>query len=252
MEKEQKNIERILNSDLSEEQKKQKIEELIANLRTEKDSLTVKISDGVATDSERERYKLINGLFAKTKKDVLEEKVVVQEDFNLEELADMMTPEEMNAILIMKDSGNSDDSILNNISTRLDVPISKLEEIAVKKEVKLKEQEKDKEVEEGNNTNDNSAASSDGSSSDNDNQEKIEDEKKENPKLDTQLDKPSGVTGIGVISNRLKSIVNAKSAMAVAAIVSAIAILSASPLAMGYAALAGAGKIYMDYSKGKK
>lgn len=35
MEKEQKNIERILNSDLSEEQKKQKIEELIANLRTE-------------------------------------------------------------------------------------------------------------------------------------------------------------------------------------------------------------------------
>lgn len=214
--------------------------------------LEYKISIGKANQFEKERFEVLkNEIIPEIENDLKrsKESTNTQEDFNLEELADMMTPEEMNTILQMKASGNYDDTILNNISTRLGVPVSKLEEIAAKKEAKLKEQEKDKEVEKDNNTNENSAGNS-GSSSDADTQEKSDDEK--TPKVDTQLEKPKKVKGIGKITGKLKAKINANAAIAVAAVAAGIAILAANPLAMGYAVIAGAGKIYMDYSKGKK
>lgn len=58
---------------------------------------------------------------------------VMKKDSDLNEFIDKMSVTEMNSILNMKASGNYDDNILNNISSRIGAPVSKLEEIAEEK-----------------------------------------------------------------------------------------------------------------------
>ncbi len=195
-----------------------------------------------------------------------------RKDSDLNEFVDKMSVAEMNSILNMKAYGNYDDNILNNISSRIGAPVSKLEEIAKeknkglmngKKVDKAMENDESKSLDENNNNNDKdkdkekkvaSSPSSGGSKATN--SEEKDDSSKTKVSADLTLEKkkkPNRITKAG--AKLIASIKNNKGKAMLGILgLGAVAILALTNPVMFWTLLAaaGVGKAYKDFQAGAK
>lgn len=195
---------------------------------------------------------------------------VINKNSDLNEFIDKMSVAEMNSILNMKASGNYDDNILNNISSRIGAPVSKLEEIAIEKNKGLMngknndksvENDESKPLDENNNDNDKDkdkgkevASSSSGSNGTN--LEEKDDSLKTKVSADLTPEKkkkPSRITMAG--AKLIASIKNNKGKAMLGILgLGAVAVLAITNPVMFWTLLAaaGIGKIYKDFQAGAK
>lgn len=195
---------------------------------------------------------------------------VIKKNSDLNEFIDKMSVAEMNSILNMKASGNYDDNILNNISSRIGAPVSKLEEIAIEKNKGLMngknndksvENDESKPLDENNNDNDKDkdkgkevASSSSGSNGTN--LEEKDDSLKTKVSADLTPEKkkkPSRITTAG--AKLIASIKNNKGKAMLGILgLGAVAVLAITNPVMFWTLLAAAGfgKIYKDFQAGAK
>ena len=195
---------------------------------------------------------------------------VIKKNSDLNEFIDKMSVAEMNSILNMKASGNYDDNILNNISSRIGAPVSKLEEIAEEKNKGLmngknvdKDMENDesKSLDENNNNIDKdkgkevaSSPSSGGSNATN--SEEKDDSSKTKVSADLTPEKkkkPNRITKAG--AKLIASIKNNKGKAMLGILgLGAVAVLAITNPVMFWTLLAaaGVGKAYKDFQAGAK
>lgn len=196
---------------------------------------------------------------------------VIKKNSDLNEFIDKMSVAEMNSILNMKASGNYDDNILNNISSRIGAPASKLEEIAIEKNKglmngknndKSMENDESKSLDENNNNDKDkdkgkevtSSSSSGGSSATN--SEKKDDSSKTKVSADLTPEKkkkPNRITKAG--AKLIASIKNNKGKAMLGILgLGAVAVLAITNPVMFWTLLAaaGVGKIYKDFQAGAK
>lgn len=195
---------------------------------------------------------------------------VIKKNSDLNEFIDKMSVAEMNSILNMKASGNYDDNILNNISSRIGAPVSKLEEIAIEKNKGLMngknngksvENDESKPLDENNNDNDKDkdkgkevASSSSGSNGTN--LEEKDDSLKTKVSADLTPEKkkkPSRITMAG--AKLIASIKNNKGKAMLGILgLGAVTVLAITNPVMFWTLLAAAGfgKIYKDFQAGAK
>ena len=194
---------------------------------------------------------------------------VIKKNSDLNEFIDKMSVAEMNSILNMKASGNYDDNILNNISSRIGVPASKLEEIAEeknkglingKKVDKAKENDEFKSLDENNNNDkdidkEKEVVSSSGGSGATSSEEK-DDSSKTKVSADLTPEKkkkPNRITKAG--AKLIASIKNNKGKAMLGILgLGAVAVLAITNPVMFWTLLAaaGVGKIYKDFQAGAK
>ena len=170
----------------------------------------------------------------------VDSKIKDDNEKSLEELADMMSIDEMNTILNMIFSSNRDQNILDSIAKRLGVDVARLEEIAKFKEKRLKEQE---EVNDAEKQNDNAEEKKWNI------KEAPKGAKVKEPQVDTKPEPIKKPTKIAQISNILKNKVNGKALIAVLAIAGTLAVFMANPALI---LAAGAGYMAKQFSDGKK
>lgn len=195
---------------------------------------------------------------------------VIKKNSDLNEFIDKMSVAEMNSILNMKVSGNYDDNILNNISSRIGAPASKLEEIAIEKNKglmngknndKSMENDESKSLDENNNNNDKDKdkekeVTSSSSGSNGTNLEEKDDSLKTKVSADLTPEKkkkPSRITTAG--AKLIASIKNNKGKAMLGILgLGAVAVLAITNPVMFWTLLAaaGIGKIYKDFQAGAK
>ena len=196
---------------------------------------------------------------------------VIKKNSDLNEFIDKMSVAEMNSILNMKASGNYDDNILNNISSRIGASASKLEEIAVEKNKGLMSvKNNDKSMENGesksldeNNNNNNDKdkdkekeVTSSSSGSNGTNLEEKDDSSKTKVSADLTPEKkkkPNRITTAG--AKLIASIKNNKGKAMLGILgLGAVAVLAITNPVMFWTLLAaaGIGKIYKDFQAGAK
>lgn len=196
---------------------------------------------------------------------------VIKKNSDLNEFIDKMSVAEMNSILNMKASGNYDDNILNNISSRIGAPVSKLEEIAIEKNKglmngknndKSMENDESKSLDENNNNNNDKdkdkekEVTSSSSGSNGTNLEEKDDSLKTKVSADLTPEKkkkPSRITKAG--AKLIASIKNNKGKAMLGILgLGAVAVLAITNPVMFWTllAVAGIGKIYKDFQAGAK
>ena len=197
---------------------------------------------------------------------------VMKKNSDLNEFIDKMSVAEMNSILNMKASGDYDDNILNNISSRIGAPVYKLEAIAEEKNKglmngqkvdKTMENDESKSLDENNNDKANDkekgkeVASSPSSGGSNvANSEEKDDSSKTKVSADLTPEKrkkPNRITAAG--AKLIASIKNNKGKAMLGILgLGAVAVLAITNPVMFWTLLAaaGVGKAYKDFQAGAK